>query len=411
MNYRRIAKCLAMLVAATVLPLSPSVTHAYKTSVKWGNPQSTYGIYYSLDDNLDNLLRNRDGGGNSPVPGAYNLIAYNAAPQWNNTRFSFTRTAPFSNSGNYISVKDFSVDRTLGTCGTFPSFVYPDSAPAWTCVHPTAPGSPNMDVTQMFFNVSSTYSWNTSGVLDKSSYPRKVDVLTVGLHELGHMIGIEHDCDNHGEAVMCPDYTLKQTPRQDDQNGVTQEYGVRTSWESGYATGEINTVAYAQAVSGYGISYPELGPRPAEFGATPYGSTMELLAGNALTSYSYAYMRLFTESNDAPGSMRNYLIIKPGMKLKWVQYNYQQRTMSVDFRMTDGSALRDNSCVRYTEEGLSVHPAGRANAPARQWFYNTIDLSCLAGKTIDQWMIAYDNGQSGWAYIFRAYFDNVRIEY
>jgi hypothetical protein len=119
-------------------------------------------------------------------------------------------------------------------------------------------------------------------------------------------------------------------------------------------------------------------------------------------------MRLFTSASDS-NTEGNYLKIRPGMRLKWFQYNYQQRTMSVDFRMTDGSTLRDSGLM--TTTGLPVHPAQRYNSPARIWFGNEIDLTPLADRVIDQWMIAYDNSATDWQYVFRSYFDNLRVEY
>jgi hypothetical protein len=135
---------------------------------------------------------------------------------------------------------------------------------------------------------------------------------------------------------------------------------------------------------------------------------MELLAGDAFYPNAYAYMRLFSVANDH-GYQRNYLKITNGMRLKWLQYNYQQRTISVDFHMLDGSTLRDSGL--YTTQGLPVHPAWRANSPGQQWFWNEVDLTPLAGRIIDQWMIAYDNSQTDTLNLFRAYFDNVRVEY
>src|SRR5688500_13480727 len=93
------------------------------------------------------------------------------------------------------------------------------------------------------------------------------------------------------------------------------------------------------------------------------------------------------------------------MKLKWLQYNYQQSTMSLDLEMTDGTTLR-GSGLR-DQNGLTVHPAGRGAVPTRQWLYFEVDLSPLAGKTIRKYMVAYDNGNNGRTGQFRSYFDDI----
>lgn len=394
---RKLSRLLFTIVLlSTTLIGSVSSTSAFITRSKW---QTGYPQYYSIDGNLDAAL-SRYGS----ISGSVDLMAYNAVPQWNNTRFGLTRTAPFTRSGNYITSANFQTDN-LGRCGYMSGV---DDSPAATCIWPPPyQAYPNIETAEQFFNSSPSYAWNTSGTFCESCYPRQVDVLTVGVHELGHWLSLDHD-GSHPEAVMYPDYTNKQYLRQDDLSGATQIYGPRTGWETGSAIGDVNTMAYGKDVSGYGISYPELGPRTAEFNVTPYGNVMDVLAGNSTSAYSYAYMRLFSSANDN-GFQGNWLDIKPGMKLKWLQYNYQQRSMSIDFRMTDGSTLRDSGLV--DQNGVRVHPALRYNYPARQWLYFEVDLTPLAGKRINEWYIAYDNSQTQWAYLFRAYFDNVRVEY
>ncbi len=196
-------------------------------------------------------------------------------------------------------------------------------------------------------------------------------------------------------------------------------YGARTSWESEFADGLVNRRAYSSNVTGYyGSSLPELGPRFAENGVPPYASKYEVLAGSAQARYSFGYQTLFTSAEDSAPD-HNYLQIRPGMQLKWLQYNYQQSTMGPDLQLvrTDSygnvyhANLRDTGL--HDSYGIGVHPVARGYYGTGYWFFNTVDLSPLAASAwrIEQWMIAYDNGNNGHTGQYRAYFDNFRIEY
>ncbi len=371
---------LAIPIALATLLLGGSNTLAYHVGAKW---QDTTSVLYYIDPNLDSTLTS---GASSSVEAA--------ASKWNTSRMILVRT--YSSHPNIISTANFTSSQ--------PCYIAdPYNTVGVNCVYAN-----NTTISRNAIYFNTYYSWNTAGIVDCGA--KRWDVMASALHEFGHSYELKDSPAGHPEAVMSYRCSLLRDLAEDDKNGATQIYGIRTGWEDGFALGEINTIAYALNVRGYGgLSSPELGRRGTEFGATPVsGNWMELLAGEALSSQAYAYMRLFTSANDS-GTQRNYLTIKPGMRLKWFQYNYQQRTMSVDFRMTDGSTLRDSGLT--TTSGLPVHPAWRHNSPTRQWFFNEIDLSPLANKTIDQWMIAYDNSQTGWQYVFRAYFDNVRVEY
>jgi hypothetical protein len=129
------------------------------------------------------------------------------------------------------------------------------------------------------------------------------------------------------------------------------------------------------------------------------------MAGTAQSSYSYAYFTLFTNENNT-GPLLNVAITN-GMKLRWLQYNYQQRTMSLDFLMDNGAALRDSG-IR-DQNGVGVHPAARGAYPTGQWLFFEADLSPLAGRTITRYFVAYDNGNNGVTGQFRAYFEDIQL--
>jgi hypothetical protein len=119
---------------------------------------------------------------------------------------------------------------------------------------------------------------------------------------------------------------------------------------------------------------------------------------------------------DDTGVDQNWLTIKPGMHLKWLQYNYQQSTVSVDLRLRDTRGniryIRDASRI-VDQSGVRVHPAARGGYPTGQWLFFDVDLSAPGYEDlrIDRWMLAYDNGNNGNIGQFRTYFDNLRVEY
>jgi hypothetical protein len=285
---------------------------------------------------------------------------------------------------------------------------------AWACwVWYVDPGQTSKELVnaRVYFNNSGYWQWSTGTTQNCST--RQINVETVALHELGHMVGLHHE--DRINVVMHPNLcTAWREPTEDDKHGAVMLYGPRTRWETWSPNGRQNSVRYSQSVAGYFNTSnppPELGPRPAEFGVPlqiggPYDSRYGMMAGFAQAPYSFAYFNLFTADDDHPNSARSYVTIQNGMELRWFQYNYQQSTISVDFEMTDGSTLRDSFIT--DQFGYRAHPAHRLNI-MNQWVEYRVNLSALAGRTIKHWMIAYDNGGTGATGQFRAYFDQVDL--
>ncbi len=404
MRITRIGQCIKLVsalgLATVTLAIQPgNPVQAFITLGKW---QTGNGIYYSINPNIDSNLG---------IAGSNSLITNNVMGQWNQaTWFGYHYNSNYDSNSNGYTAVNF-ISQIPPGCSSYET----DASPGVTCVEYSDSGN-SIIRERTSFNTSSTYQWNTSGVMNSYTTPHQIDFLTVALHETGHWYSLDHD-SQHTEAVMLPDQNVsKHSLQEDDKQGAVQIYGPRTGWEpnSGYARGEVNRQYYNRYVNGYNNSgSPELGPRTAEFSVPVFtGSTYEMIAGNATDLiYSYYYAQLFTSDNDnAPWwQQHNYLKITPGMKIRWYQYNLQQQTMGIDFEMTDGTTLRDSGLQ--DQNGIGAHPAARGAYGNGYWFYTNIDLTPLAGKVIRKWMIAYDNGRNGSQGNFRAYFDNFRVEY
>lgn len=387
MLHQRKVVLIGLMFVIVAIIVAPSSAVAYRAGSKW---QNTRVIDYNLDPNNDARLR---------VTGSANQIGV-AANRWTaNTIVSFRNTA-YDPNGNVVTTANFQAG---SPCGGGPR----DDYVAVVCVFAN---TTTINRTRMYFNISPTYSWNTGAQMNCGASPRRVDVLAVSLHELGHYFHLGDNPPAHPEAIMSFNCTYKVDPlSEDDLQGVTQMYGPKTGWEFGQATGQRNERRFWRSVSGYDSGSPELGPVSTEFGVAPITGSKQLrMAGRADAAYSYSYFTLFTGDKNSNAD-RNYLNIRSGMKLKWRQYNFQQSTMSVDLIMTDGTSLRDSGLR--DQNNLTVHPAGRGAVPTGQWLYFEVDLSPLAGKVVNHYLIAYDNGNNGRTGQFRAYFDDLQITY
>ena len=71
--------------------------------------------------------------------------------------------------------------------------------------------------------LNNTWSWNTACHMDEVQ--KIADFRVIVLHELGHVLSLDHDPE-HPEAVMWPDYnTCKLHLAQDDLDGIVALYG------------------------------------------------------------------------------------------------------------------------------------------------------------------------------------------
>jgi hypothetical protein len=385
------------MVALLLIALSASA-FAYTSGAKyWG----TLTINYYINPVVDTAL----------FSGASTLIQ-TGAEKWNTMRVNFVRTFDSSHP-NKVTATNFA--SSPPPC--LPAYLS-SSKYAVNCVY-ASPQSITRN--EIYYNSNSSH-WiftNTSPPdVNCSVTPHHMDMIMGGAHEFGHSLLLHDDPSGHTEAMMYNTCTTKRELQEDDKHGATMLYGVRTGWEPGFADGQLSRIApnLALNVSGYypGLN-PELGPVLGEFGVPTYGSKYERLAGRSTSSYSYVYLTLFTHEDDT-GVDQNWLTVKPGMHLKWLQFNYQQSTVSMDLRLRDpyGNTryVRDDSRI-VDQSGVRMHPAARGNYPTGQWLFFDVDLSALGYEDlrIDRWMLAYDNGNNGYIGQFRTYLDNLRIEY
>ncbi|HKP53379.1 MAG TPA: hypothetical protein VJ183_12105 [Chloroflexia bacterium] len=398
-NHRRIVTLVAYLTIALVLiGNAGSNAFAYQSGSKYFG---TLTINYYIDPNLGTGL------GTSGAVTAFET----GATKWNTMRVNLVRTLT-STHPNQVTYRDLvaSPPCPLST---------PENTFAVNCVTANPTSITN---NKIYFNSNTTYfSWNTSGTTACSGRPWPGDVQAIATHESGHSMFLGDNPAGHSEAVMSFNCSTKRELQEDDKHGATMLYGVRTNWETGFADGQLSRIApnLALNVTGYdpGLS-PELGPVFGEFGVTPFGSKYERMAGKSLNNYSYVYFTLFTAEDDS-GTQQNWFTIRPDTHLRWFQYNFQQSTMSVDLRLRDASGnqkyIRDDSSV-VDQSGVRAHPAARGVYNTGQWYFFDVNLGSFAAGSwkIDRWMLAYDNGNSGAPGSvgqFRAYFDNVRVEY
>ncbi len=136
--------------------------------------------------------------------------------------WSGSKATAITNSGAAWSSSYVGVSQTV-TCPcnalvylvNFGSYIAPGATHNWY-----QPGDP-YEIVYSEIYLNSLFTWYTDGTMNLNNH--YADVRTVTLHEMGHMLGLAHDC-TYTSAVMCVTWTSKWNPQTDDWNGINALY-------------------------------------------------------------------------------------------------------------------------------------------------------------------------------------------
>lgn len=258
-------------------------------------------------------------------------------------------------------------------------------------------------------------------------------LLKVALHETGHLLTLGDSPSASGvvdNSVMFGSYALHNAGVNnifiDDKQGATMIYGFDSSFETnqylGIGGGSIpqrfnaaissNVSAYtASSTCGSSTSKAHYWTYPGGtdgIPSSPGGLRFLRFQGCSHTAdTSRTAMILASYSDDQAGGDPGcgsycHLMVQPGMKLRWWQYNATagQCAAVPGLRFWDDTYL--NSLV------TSANPANRpCNAG---WSYYEIDLTPVAGRRIKEWYLMYNNnGTNSGSGSWRFYIDSLNI--
>jgi hypothetical protein len=174
---------------------------------------------------------------------------------------------------------------------------------------------------------------------------------------------------------------------------------------TGFEPGETaitwtDTVRASVNVSGFccGLTAMQTGSRAER---AHEGSNALMYAGNDTSAArSYSYNKVFDV----------HLPVAADTVLSYWIYPQQRNAthVAVDLRFTDGSNLRDSATV--DRHGVRVHPRLQGEGGrlvVNQWNLVEVDLRGLAGRTIDEVHLGYD--QPAGTGLFRGYVDDIRV--
>ncbi|MGW4945697.1 SGNH/GDSL hydrolase family protein [Actinoplanes sp. NPDC004185] len=134
---------------------------------------------------------------------------------------------------------------------------------------------------------------------------------------------------------------------------------------------------------------------------TAHGGTYALMySGNDTSAtQSYSYNKVFdVHVPIAADTTLSY----------WIYPQYPATSVALDLLLTDGRSLRDSGAT--DQSGVRAHPRFQGQAGhlrLNEWNLVRVPLSALAGGTVDQIWIGYD--QPGTTGLFRGYVDDIDI--
>jgi hypothetical protein len=211
-------------------------------------------------------------------------------------------------------------------------------------------------------------------------------------------------------ALLPPSYT----------DGMTSPLAQTYYWGTGLETGEtqntwtnaVDTAPYpAGGSNNVGpiestLSGPELGARD----ETSQSGTNEIMfSGEALGGAAvYCYMKVFDLSAQnvviSPGMHFSYWIFPQSHTNDGLATGNNSLYVALDLVFTDGTNLRDSGLT--DQHGVGINPANQGGILALDtWNYVTVDMTPLAGKTVNRIDLGYSQPNSTGGY--RGYVDDV----
>ncbi|HTV61891.1 MAG TPA: GH92 family glycosyl hydrolase [Verrucomicrobiae bacterium] len=204
-----------------------------------------------------------------------------------------------------------------------------------------------------------------------------------------------------------------------DTDGMTSPQAGNYFWGTGLETNDIQ-LAWTNTVdtggSGGGIanvgpilsslSGPELGVRSEN---AQSGHNEIMYSGEARGGASdYAYMQMFDLSNQnvtvSPGMRFSYWIFPQSSTNNSLATGSNSLYVALDLIFSDGTTLRNSGLTN--QYGVAMNPSNQAAVLALDtWNYVTVDLTPLAGRTVDRIDLGYSQPNSSGGY--RGYVDDL----
>ena len=230
-------------------------------------------------------------------------------------------------------------------------------------------------------------------------------------------------------VIPVPSAAIGKTVRWWDFAGENDEQG--GAYSASYANVKVTNGAGTTRLNVYTGGHPSLNAIDISSDATndlrfaaasvnegqPSGDVLRLTAtsdvdlgavGQSTLSNKYAYVKFSEQAYTIQAGDR----LEYDMKLDSGNAGYKQAA-GVDLRFSDNSWLRDTQSSALTnritdQNGFSAHP-GIPNdlQSGGKWYHRMMDLSSLAGKTINLWALADETDENH--FTFTSYFDNIKI--
>ncbi|NKB35115.1 MAG: matrixin family metalloprotease [Pseudomonadales bacterium] len=198
--------------------------------------------------------------GSSPSGGSWSSAFIRAMQNWTDqTTFQFDIIEELADpcigrGGNEFGDLKTSTNFTATVCGDeYGENVLAVTLSTLTCQNTACSGTLTIDESDIVFNENKNWDIYTGPIL-----PNTIDFERVALHELGHVIGLDHEAAN--DAIMQASLTDISTLQTDDINGANFVYGGEITIDSIYGIdiklpeaapleGIVDTVNIAGALS------------------------------------------------------------------------------------------------------------------------------------------------------------------